>query len=450
MAKKKSTTFTCTACGYKVSKWLGKCPDCSQWNSFEEEKGLEEAGHDQLRQCVAPSISDAVSNHLERVQTNISEFDRVVGGGIVGGSLILIGGEPGVGKSTLLLEVVGKIAAKTKKKILYVSGEESIEQVVNRAQRLKVVEKNIFVGNESNWEKIREKALMEKVSYLVVDSIQTTISPNVQSASGSAAQIREVTYEIMNFAKANGITCFVVGHITKDGAIAGPKILEHMVDTVIYFEGELSGKYRLLRAVKNRYGNTNEVGIFEMKEGGLKEVSNPSRCYLESSEEDRYGKTISSYMEGNRPLFVEIQALVVENKYGSGKRVTQGIEITRVSMLLAIIEKYLNIPIGDNDIYINAVGGVKIDERETDLSIIASILSSYRKKVITAEIVFIGEVGLTGEVRAVSNMASRLKEIEKMNVKKVITSVKVAEKYSTKYALNLIGIKEISQIEDAY
>ncbi len=452
MAKKK-TLFICQNCNYESPKWLGKCPDCDEWNTLEESAPITSGNGSLIRknQSNAKSpktISEIAEQTIVRTATKINEFDRVVGGGLVPGSLSLIGGQPGIGKSTLLLEVMSRLSRNyPDKKILYVSGEESESQIAGRAKRLGVDSENLLILNETSWQNILEHIQREKPTFVVIDSIQTTVSQEIQSAPGTVSQIREVTYELMNHVKSKGITCFIVGHITKDGNIAGPKILEHMVDTVIYFEGDQFGQYRILRAIKNRFGNTNEVGIFEMEEVGLREVPNPSQYFLMDQLEDSFGRSLTCILEGTRPLFIEIQALVVENKFGNGRRTTQGIDQNRLSMMVAIIEKYFEFPLSYNDIYLNVVGGFKLTSRESDLSIIASLLSSYKAKSIATGEIFLGEVGLTGEVRSVPMIESRLKEIEQLNYKVVYTSKKVAEKYGSKFKkLKIIGLKRASDL----
>lgn len=452
MAKKK-TIFICQNCNYESPKWLGKCPECSEWNTLEESAPVSVSKGGVSRRSSSntkspKTISEITEQIIERTATGINEFDRVVGGGLVPGSLSLIGGQPGIGKSTLLLEVMSRLAKNCKdKKILYVSGEESESQIAGRAKRLGVNSGNLLILNETSWQNILEHIQKEKPSFVVIDSIQTTVSQEIQSAPGTVSQIREVTYELMNHVKTKGITCFIVGHITKDGNIAGPKILEHMVDTVIYFEGDQFGQYRILRAIKNRFGNTNEVGIFEMEEVGLKEVPNPSQYFLDDQLEDSFGRSLTCILEGTRPLFIEIQALVVENKFGNGRRTTQGVDQNRLSMMVAIIEKYFAIPLSYNDIYLNVVGGFKLTSRESDLSIIASLLSSYKGKSIDTGEIYLGEVGLTGEVRSVPMIESRLREIEQLNYKVVYSSQKVAEKYKSKFKkLKIIGLRRANDL----
>ncbi len=452
MAKIK-TTFTCQECGYQSAKWLGKCPDCQQWNSFSEEEQIKPskaAPKSTLGRESKPKTIDQVEHEtVERHRTSIGEFDRVMGGGVTIGSLTLIGGEPGIGKSTLLMEVCGKLLNEYKnERILYVSGEESESQVAGRSKRLGVSNSNFYIFNETNWQRVLEEVKNLKPKFLVLDSIQTTHSNQVDSAAGTLTQIREVTYELMNYAKAYNLTCFIIGHVTKEGQIAGPKILEHMVDTVIYFEGDQLGQYRMLRVMKNRFGNTNEVGIFEMQEKGLVEIKNPSQYFLEQSLPGSYGRSLTCILEGSRSLFVEIQALVVENKFAVGRRTTQGLDSNRVALLVAVIDKYIGIPLSYNDIYVNVVGGMKLTTRENDLSVIASLLSSYYASAIPNETIFLGEVGLTGEVRSVPMMEMRLKEIAQMNYKRVITSKRAAEDLKGKYKLDLLGISRAAELKD--
>jgi len=452
MAKIK-TVFTCQECGFQTAKWLGKCPDCNQWNSFSEEEQIKpsKAAPKSImgRESRPKTINEIEHEKVNRYQTKIGEFDRVMGGGVTIGSLTLIGGEPGIGKSTLLMEVCGKLLNEYKEeRILYVSGEESESQVAQRSKRLGVHNEGFYIFNETNWQKILEQVKELKPKFLVLDSIQTTHSNQIESAAGTLTQIREVTYELMNFAKAYDLTCFIIGHVTKEGQIAGPKILEHMVDTVIYFEGDQLGQYRMLRVMKNRFGNTNEVGIFEMQEKGLVEIKNPSQYFLEQSLPGSYGRSLTCILEGSRSLFVEIQALVVENKFAVGRRTTQGLDSNRVALLVAVIDKYLGIPLSYNDIYVNVVGGMKLSTRENDLSVIASLLSSYFQTPIANDTLFLGEVGLTGEVRSVPMMEMRLKEVAQMNYRRVITSKRAAEDLKGKYKLDLVGITKASELKE--
>ncbi len=452
---KKTSTFICQSCSYQTSKWMGKCPECGSWNSFTEETTLAAKDMNRAHKRTAQGsevpklVNEIVLEKQFRVSTGMGEFDRVVGGGVVPGSLILIGGEPGIGKSTLLTSVMGKLSqSHPEQVVLYVSGEESVNQVAERAKRVGVNNNNFYIYNETNWQKILDQINKLKPRFLVIDSIQTTSSSEIDSAPGTVSQIREVTYELMNHVKANGITCFVIGHITKEGSIAGPKILEHMVDTVIYFEGDQFGHYRILRAMKNRFGNTNEVGIFEMRESGLEEVKNPSQYFLDDQLKDSFGRSLTCIIEGSRSLFVEIQALVVDNKFGNGRRTTQGIDNNRCSMMVAVIEKYFGLPLGFNDIYLNVVGGMKLATRESDLSIIASLLSSYRAKPVDSSTIFVGEVGLTGEVRSIPQMEIRVKEMAQLNYKRVVTSEKTARELKGKYDIEIIGLRQAKDIEN--
>ena len=443
---KQKLVYVCQNCGFKSAKWMGKCTDCNHWNSFVEEveavakKGRPSAS---ILDNYPQEISEVSSENYQRSTTYFQEFDRVLGGGIVPGSLILIGGEPGIGKSTLITEVLGKIASNTGQKVLYVTGEESLGQVAQRAKRLQINCKKFLVYHQNSWQKILASIQQEKPAIIVLDSIQTTVSEEIPAPPGTVSQVREVTYELMNYVKPMGITAFVIGHITKDGSIAGPKILEHMVDTVIYFEGDQFNQYRILRAIKNRFGNTNEVGIFDMSENGLKEVVNPSSFFLDSPTTGAFGRCITCIVEGSRPLFVEVQALVVDNKFGNGRRTSQGIDGNRVSMLVAVLEKYLNVAIGHYDIYVNIVGGLKIYSREIDLAVMAALLSSYCARPVNHRMIFLGEVGLTGEVRTVSNMEKRLKEAVLLQYEFAMISDKSFQEMASKYPLEMKGIKTI-------
>lgn len=451
MAKIK-TVFTCQECGHQTAKWLGKCPECNQWNSFSEQEQITPSKASPKstagKENRPKTISEVEMESFARYDTGISEFDRVMGGGVTVGSLTLVGGEPGIGKSTLLMEVCGKLLIENpNEKILYVSGEESESQVASRSKRLGVNNSGFYIYNESCWQNVIAQVKELKPKFLVLDSIQTTHSNQVESAAGTLSQIREVTYELMNYAKAYNLTCFIIGHVTKEGQIAGPKILEHMVDTVVYFEGDQLGQYRMLRVMKNRFGNTNEIGIFEMQEKGLVEIKNPSQYFLEQSLPGSYGRSLTCILEGSRSLFVEIQALVVENKFSQGRRTTQGLDSNRVALLVAVIDKYLGIPLSYNDIYVNVVGGIKLSTRENDLSVIASLLSSYYHSAVPGDVIFLGEVGLTGEVRSVPMMEMRLKEIAQMNYKRVITSQRAADDFKGKYKLDIIGISKASDLK---
>jgi DNA repair protein RadA/Sms len=473
MSKRPNTQFTCQKCSFQVTKWLGKCPECLEWNSFMEEEisnhkfktesdkftfgSLNGVRSKRTDQNHPVPLTEVEGDHHLRFPTKIDEFDRVVGGGIVKGSVILIGGEPGIGKSTLLMKVAGSLAYELnngqpnsqidENKILYISGEESVGQLANRAKRLEIFQSNFYINHQSNWETIHDYLVKLKPKFFILDSIQTTYSQEIMSAPGTVSQIREITHEIVNYAKANDVSCVIIGHITKEGNIAGPKTLEHMVDVVIYFEGDQFGQYRILRAIKNRFGNVNEVGIFEMKNEGPCGVPNPSQYFLDQSLNNAYGRSLTTIVEGSRNLFVEIQALVVENKYSNGRRTTQGIDQNRINMLIAVIEKYFSIPLGMYDIYVNVAGSIKLSSRESDLSIIASILSSLKLKPIDNSTIFLGEVGLTGEVRAIGQMEIRLKEICQLNYKRVITSERMVKEYSEQFDIEMIGLKDASMLD---
>jgi DNA repair protein RadA/Sms len=448
---KLKTSFVCRECGYSTAKWLGKCPECNNWNSFEEEvvfKDTKKLNVINSTNKNPVSITSIQSKDEKRIQTKLSEFNRVVGGGLTEGSLTLIGGEPGIGKTTLLMEICNNVALQSSRKVLYISGEESESQIASRAERMKVKADNFLVVNENNWNYIKNIILEIKPILVVIDSIQTTINPDLGSASGTMSQIRDVTFELMNLVKSNNITAMLIGHVTKEGGIAGPKILEHMVDTVLYFEGDNLGVNRFLRVIKNRYGNTNEVGIFSMEESGLKEVNDPSEFFVDKSIKDASGRSITCTLEGTRPLFVEIQALVVPNKFGNGRRTTQGIDVNRLSLLVAILEKYYEIPLSFNDIYLNIVGGLKLVGRESDLSVLVSILSSYFNQPIASDLVFVGEVGLTGEVRSGAMIESKIKECSQQNYKKIVTNLKNKQiEISKKYKIEIINIHNAKELK---
>lgn len=448
MSKKKHVLFICQNCGHQQSQWMGKCSECGSWNSFQEEVIADKQERKVQDDDQPVAMNDISFSQSSARATGISELDRVLGGGVREGSLCLLAGEPGIGKSTLLLLLVSQVAkVQSDKKILYISGEESLSQIANRAKRICVSEPNIYFYHHTSWQSISSHIKKMRPSFIVLDSIQTTCSNEIPSAPGSIAQVREVTFELMNLVKESDTTCFVIGHISKDGAIAGPKILEHMVDTVLYFEGDQFGHYRILRASKNRFGSTNEVGIFEMNESGMKSVKNPSLYFLDHSSQNSYGRSLSMIVEGTRPIFIEVQALVVENKYGNGRRTTQGIDSSRLSMLVAVIEKYLNIPLGFNDIYLNIIGGLKLSSRESDLSMMASILSSYKNKNLDNKLILLGEVGLTGEIRVTNKMEARLKEMSLMGYDKVVAASKTALEFDGKFGIKVVGINHVKELE---
>lgn len=423
MAKSKSK-FVCQSCGYVSIKWLGKCPGCQEWDTFVEELEAPKTAHKNESKTISTSskpqkLSDITFENEDRTKTNISELDRVLGGGIVKGSLVLVGGDPGIGKSTLLLQVADLIARQNKK-VLYVSGEESIKQTKLRADRLKAGSDNLLIVAENNLDRILAHIDQVKPDLLVTDSIQTVYHPEVTSAPGSVSQVREATGILMRVAKGMGIATFIVGHVTKSGSIAGPKVLEHMVDTVLYFEGEKHNVYRILRAVKNRFGSTNEIGIFEMSNRGLIEVQNPSNLFLSNRPEEAPGSVVIAAMEGSRPVLIELQALVSQSSFGNPRRMANGVDYNRVIMLMAVLEKRVGMMISDQDGYVNVVGGMSLDEPAADLAIITAIASSFRNKSIDPETMIFGEVGLTGEIRSVSHAQNRLIESSKMGFKKCV------------------------------
>jgi DNA repair protein RadA/Sms len=446
------TVFICEKCDHNAPKWLGKCPRCNEWNTLVEEK-YQKTNRTLSKSKVelkAKNLSEFDSIEYKKIQTGVKEFDRALGGGVTEGSLTLLGGEPGIGKSTLLMEICGKLSNISTQKIFYVSGEESESQIADRSKRLGINFENFYILNETSWQDILINIKELKPKLFVLDSIQTTVSDEISSSAGSISQIREVTYELMNFAKNNGLTCIIIGHVTKDGNLAGPKVLEHMVDTVVYFEGDQFGQYRLLRVIKNRFGNTNEIGIFEMKENGLKEISNPSQYFLDDTLEGSFGRSLSCVLEGSRPLFAEIQALVVENKFGNGKRTTQGMDGNRLSVLVAVIEKYFKIPLSFSDVYLNVVGGLRLKGRDTDLAVVASLLSSHYLIAIPKGVIFLGEIGLTGEVRSVSFIDKRVRELEQLNYNKVITSMRNAKEIKGNTSIEVMAIEKVLDLKHIF
>ena len=422
MAKTKSK-WICQICGYETSGYLGKCPDCNSWGTIVEEvfaKSPLKVPLGEIRTAPPQLLKDISLDESVRYTTGITEFDNVLGGGLVQGSLVLIGGDPGIGKSTISLQASG-ILAKNGQKTLYVSAEESTKQIKLRAERLKVDSENLYIFAENNLEEIQKNVTELKPDVLIIDSIQAVYSPNVTSSPGSVSQVRECGGILMNIAKAQGITVLVIGHVTKDGTLAGPKVLEHMVDTVLYFEGDRYKSYRLLRSIKNRFGSTNEAGVFSMEENGLSEVSNPSELFLsERSNAIAPGSVVIANSEGSRPILVEIQALVGPTSYPSPRRVTTGIEYNRVLQILAVLEKRVGLNLSKQDVYVNAVGGMNIEEPSGDLGIALAVATCARNVTVDTETVIIGEVGLSGEIRSVSNIESKINEASKLGFKKVI------------------------------
>lgn len=451
MAKVK-TRYVCQNCGYINPKWLGKCPECLQWNTFEEEveekissktKALANVGSSINSKPV--KINSITIDREERFSTKIPELDRVLGNGIIPGSLVLVGGDPGIGKSTLLLQVSNNIS-ETGKKVLYISGEESENQIKMRAKRLNINSDNLLIYTENNLAAIEIVVSDIKPDVIVVDSVQTMINPEINSAPGTVSQIKEATSKFMKISKQNGISTFIVGHVTKEGALAGPKILEHMVDTVLYFEGERYNTYRILRAVKNRFGSTNELGVFEMKSDGLVELENPSKILISEKPVDVSGSVIVSTVEGTRSMLLELQALVATTNFGYPRRTTTGVDNNRVALILAVLEKVVGMQIQNQDVFVNIIGGLRINEPSMDLGIALAIASSFRNIPIDASVAVTGEIGLTGEVRTVSFIEKRISECEKLGFKKmVIPRGNYIEEFKKDYKMELIPVSNIRQ-----
>ncbi|MCC0648269.1 DNA repair protein RadA [Clostridioides sp. ZZV15-6598] len=422
MAKIK-TKYVCQSCGYETAKWLGKCPECTKWNTFVEEVDQKSTKKEVFiidKSSSKPvSITSIESKEEERFTTDIKELDRVLGGGIVKGSLVLVGGDPGIGKSTLLIQVSSNVA-NLGKTVLYITGEESESQIKMRAKRLGINSENLYIFAENNLSIIESYLESVNPELIILDSIQTVFSPEISSAPGTVSQIKEGTSKFMKISKKMGISTFIVGHVTKEGSLAGPKLLEHMVDTVLYFEGERYNTYRLVRAVKNRFGSTNELGVFEMRDLGLVELDNPSKILISEKPKDVAGSVIISTVEGTRPMLLELQALVSPTSFGIARRTSTGVDYNRVGMLLAVLEKRVGLQIQNQDVYINIVGGIKINEPSIDLGIAISVASSFRNIPIDEDIAVTGEVGLTGEVRSVSFIEKRIAECKKLGFKKIV------------------------------
>lgn len=448
MAKVK-TRFVCNNCGYASPKFLGRCPNCGKWNTLVEERMSDPKAERKSRvsfdgKHTQPQLISDVAMHEEpRVKTGMEELNRVLGGGVVDGSLVLIGGDPGIGKSTLLLQLSGQLA-ETQRKVLYVSGEESASQIKMRAERLKVNSERFYLYPETDMSSVR--AVIEELhpEYVIIDSVQTMQEPDIESAVGSVSQIREITAELMQIAKTNNITIFIVGHVTKGGAIAGPKILEHMVDTVLYFEGDLHHTYRILRAVKNRFGSTNELGIFEMREEGLREVANPSEIFLEERLKDASGSAIVVSMEGTRPILVEIQALITPTIFGNAQRTASGLDRNRVSLIMAVLEKRAKLTLQNQDAYLKAAGGVKLDEPAIDLALAISIVSSFKNQGTRPTDSFVGEIGLTGEIRRVNRIEQRVAEAQKLGFKRILIPKNNLKGWQPPEGIEVVGVATIA------
>lgn len=445
---KTKTVYQCQSCGYASPKWLGKCPDCESWNSFVEEKTVAPSRHTSSVQSFGKSepvsLGSVPGVSEKRQSTRIKEFDRVLGGGIVPGSVVLVGGDPGIGKSTLLLQAISGLSASSGK-MLYVSGEESPEQIKMRADRLSVDSDEIILLPETSLEGIIDTAKKIAPEAMVVDSIQTVYTQELLSAPGSVGQVRECAAKLMLFAKRSNIPVFIIGHVTKEGTIAGPRVLEHIVDTVLYFEGDKGHSYRILRTIKNRFGSTNEIGIFEMSDDGLREVDNPSELFLSERPLNVAGSTVVASIEGTRPLMVEIQALVSQTNFGMPRRTSIGVDFNRVNLLLAVLEKRGGLHLGGMDVFINVVGGLKIMEPAVDLGIVATVASSARDIPIAPQAFVFGEIGLSGEIRAVSHAEPRLKEASKIGFRKAVIPWGNAEKIKHYPSLEIIGVKNVAE-----
>lgn len=444
--------YKCQECGYISPRYLGRCPNCNAWNSLVEEVEQPKGKAATTKPTTSftgttikvQKLNEIDSKKLPRVTTASQELDRVLGGGIVPGSLILIGGDPGIGKSTLLLQLSGTLA-KSSGNVLYVSGEESASQIKMRANRLNIVSDNFYLYPETDMGSIKQAISETKPQFVVIDSVQTMAIAEMNAAVGSVSQIKEVTSELMQIAKTNGITIFIVGHVTKGGAIAGPKILEHMVDTVLYFEGDQYRLFRMLRAVKNRFGSTNEIGIFEMRETGLTEVLNPSEIFLQERLQGATGSAVVVSMEGTRPILAEIQALVTPTAFGNAKRTTSGLNQNRVALIMAVLEKRVGLLLQNQDAYLKAAGGLKLDEPAIDLALAMSIVSSYRNQETQITDCFIGELGLTGEIRSVSQIEQRVNEAAKLGFKRAFVPANNLDGWMPKLPIEVVGVKTINQ-----
>ena len=448
MAKGKTSVFFCQSCGYESSKWMGQCPGCREWNTFVEEmvdkKSAAVLGKQKgtSAETKVLALSEIEMTYDKRVSTGMKELDRVLGGGIVQGSMILVGGDPGIGKSTLLLQVCRNLSEQNKR-VLYISGEESLQQIKIRAQRIGLFGDSLKLLCETNLDTIKAVIDREKPDIAVIDSIQTMFNEEVSSAPGSVSQVRESTGVFMQIAKGKGISIFIVGHVTKEGVVAGPRVLEHMVDTVLYFEGDRHAAYRILRGVKNRFGSTNEIGVFEMRESGLEEVHNPSEYMLSGKPEGASGSVVACSMEGTRPILLEVQALVCRSNFGIPRRTAAGTDFNRVNLLMAVLEKRLGLKLGDCDAYVNIAGGIKMNEPAIDLGIVIALISSYKDKPVDEKTICFGEVGLSGEVRAVNMAEQRVLEAKKLGFEVCILPEVCKKTINSPKGIRLIGVRTI-------
>lgn len=446
---KQKTVFVCSDCGTESPKWMGKCPGCGAWNTMNEEVVVEAPKGRQKATAIASSsapkpLKDISTSEDTRISTGLGELDRVLGGGIVQGSLVLIGGDPGIGKSTILLQTCEHLGKS--QRILYVSGEESQRQIKLRADRLGVCTDQLRVYSETNMANIITCVYQEKPDILIVDSVQTMFNPDISPAPGSVTQIRDVAAALMRIAKEESIATFLVGHVTKEGSIAGPKILEHIVDCVLYFEGEQHRSYRIIRAIKNRFGSTNEIGVFEMASGGLVEIPNPSLALLSGRPEGEAGSCILCTMEGTRPVLAEVQALAASTSFGNPRRMTTGVDLSRTLMLLAVMEKRLGIHISSYDVYVNVVGGLKMVEPAVDMGILLAIASSFRNRPLDSGLVVIGEVGLAGELRSCNFLENRISEAEKLGFTKCLIPAANSEKMKKFNKIEVCAYSNIRQV----
>jgi DNA repair protein RadA/Sms len=448
---KKETVFVCQDCGHKAGKWLGKCPECGEWKSLVEEKAQTSRRSSRngfkLRDVAAVPFTEIESQDDVRIPSGVTEFDRVLGGGIVPGTLVLIGGDPGIGKSTLLLQVADKLSSAGAL-VLYVSGEESERQIKLRGERLAVEAKNVYLLPETNLENVINEIDRLKPGAIIVDSIQTVFSSAIESAPGSVSQVREVAHQFLLLAKNRGVPIFLIGHITKEGSIAGPKILEHIVDTVLYFEGERHHNHRIVRAVKNRFGAANEVGVFEMTGTGLMAVANPSQMFLQERPQNVAGSIVTACMEGTRPLLVEIQALVSGTKYGTGRRMTQGLDQNRVALLIAMLEKRAGLQLTGDDVFVNIAGGLDVDEPAADLGVVTAIVSSFKNMIVDPHTAVFGEIGLTGEVRGALQASVRAREAQALGFKKIVLPASNVAGLERLLGVRVVGVRSVDEALD--
>ena len=446
MAKGKKSVFFCQNCGHEENKWLGQCPMCKEWNTFVEEpvSFSKSASAKLIKDAEVVALKHVETDQEERIKTKIEELDRVLGGGIVPGSLLLVGGDPGIGKSTLLLQVCQRLC-EDKHQVLYISGEESLKQIKLRANRMGEFTEDLLLLCETNLEIVKNVIQKRKPEVVIIDSIQTMYSEEVASAPGSVSQVRESTNVFMQLAKGLGISIFIVGHVTKEGTVAGPRVLEHMVDTVLYFEGDRHASYRILRGVKNRFGSTNEIGVFEMRQNGLVEVENPSEFMLNGKPENASGSVVACSMEGTRPILIEIQALVCSSNFGMPRRTAAGTDYNRVNLLMAVLEKRVGIHLSNYDAYVNIAGGIKMNEPAVDLGIVMAIVSSYKNQPIDEKTMVFGEVGLSGEVRAVNMPEQRVAEAKKLGFTTCIMPEVSREVVKNIKGIKIIGVKTINE-----